>query len=187
MGYTTEFVGKLELSTPATPEQVAYIQAFNKTRRMKRDATITETMPDPLRVAVGLPVGVEGAYYVGDEEARQNFGQNRTPDIIDYNASAGMPVLSYFDAEWQKTRDEAIKSGKGQPSLWCQWTLTDDGKFLEWDGGEKFYNYVKWLRYLIENFFSTWSINLNGSINWMGEDRGDRGTIVVSDNTVDVF
>ena len=27
------------------------------------------------------------------------------------------------------------------PGIWCQWVPTDDGKGIEWDGGEKFYNY----------------------------------------------
>ena len=55
---------------------------------------------------------------------------------------------------------------------------------MEWDGGEKFYNYVEWLEYLIKNFFEPWGYSLNGSVNWQGEEDEDNGTIVVKHNEV---
>ena len=57
---------------------------------------------------------------------------------------------------------------------------------MEWDGGEKFYNYVEWLEYLIQHFFDKWGVKLNGEITWEGEDSGDMGKIVVVDNVVTV-
>ena len=42
----------------------------------------------------------------------------------------------------------------GAPGCWCQWVASEDGKRLEWDGGEKFYNYIEWLSYLNCAFFS---------------------------------
>lgn len=158
MGYSTDFNGQIKLSRPATVEEIAYLNAFSETRRMRRNADITQTFTDPVRDAVGLPIGIDGGFYVGNTV---DFGQTRTADIIDYNRP---PV--------------------DQPSLWCQWVLTEDGNFLEWDGGEKFYQYVEWMKYLIDNFFSKWDIVLNGSIQWEGEDRGDFGTIYVTDNVV---
>jgi hypothetical protein len=62
--------------------------------------------------------------------------------------------------------------------------LTEDGRELEWDGGEKFYHYVEWLQYLIENFFSRWGIEINGTVKWQGEDMDDRGRIEVVQNMV---
>ena len=56
-------------------------------------------------------------------------GQDHEPDIIDYNSPP-----------------------KGQPGLWCQWVPTHDGKFIVWDGNEKFYNSAEWMTYLIEHF-----------------------------------
>ena len=55
---------------------------------------------------------------------------------------------------------------------------------LEWDGGEKFYYYIEWLKYLIDKFFQPWGVILNGEIEWTGEDRDDLGKIVVKDNVV---
>lgn len=71
-----------------------------------------------------------------------------------------------------------------QPSLWLQWVPSEDGWFLEWDGGEKFYNYVEWLEYLIERVLSPRGYVLNGEIKWFGEDRDDTGVITVTENVV---
>jgi hypothetical protein len=158
MGYTTDFTGKFDLNKPLAPEHSAYLLAFAQTRRMKRDAAITATMDDPTRIAVGLPVGVDGEYFVG---ASRDFGQDHSPDILNYN-------------------DEPAT----QPGLWCQWIPNDTGTAIQWDGGEKFYNYIEWLKYLITHFLAPWGYVLNGAVEWCGEDRSDTGTISVINNVV---
>jgi hypothetical protein len=40
----------------------------------------------------------------------------------------------------------------GQPGLWCDWEPCWDGCCLAYNGVEKFYGAVEWLRYLIEHF-----------------------------------
>jgi hypothetical protein len=60
----------------------------------------------------------------------------------------------------------------------------DDGTAIVWDGGEKFYEYVDWIEYLINNFLQPWGYVLNGEVEWFGEDRDDRGLIVVDNNAV---
>lgn len=72
------------------------------------------------------------------------------------------------------------------PSFWCDWTVSKDGKFLHWNGSEKFYSYDAWLSYLIKKFFKPWSTVLNGEIEFQGEDRSDRGFVVVINNEVTV-
>ncbi|HTG59201.1 MAG TPA: hypothetical protein VMG63_07310 [Terriglobia bacterium] len=58
-----------------------------------------------------------------------------------------------------------FETATGQPaSYYCQWMPSDDGKLLVWDGGEKFYEYVEWLQYLIDNFFVSWGYVINGSV-----------------------
>lgn len=155
MGYTTYFGGTISIDPPLTKEQVAYINKFSDTRRMKRDPAKLVNMPDPIRGAVNLPLGVNGGYYVG---STCQFGQDRDA-VIDYNSPPS-----------------------GQPSLWCQWIVSNDGSMLEWDGGEKFYYYTDWLRYLIEHFFSKWNRTLEGEISWQGEESDDRGIIYVHKN-----
>jgi hypothetical protein len=166
MGYTTDFTGKFNLHKPLSPEHHAYLSAFADTRRMKRDAEKTALRPDPLRLAVGLPVGDEGGYYVGAPGCSENDwekirGQEHTPDVTDYNHSPN-----------------------GQPGLWCKWVPTEDGTAIEWDGGEKFYGYTDWIIYLIQNFLAPWGYVLAGSVEWQGEERGDKGIIVILNNTV---
>lgn len=160
MGYTTTFSGEFNLDKPLTLAQVNYLKAFASTRRMKRDALEAGKMADPVREAAGLPIGIQGGYFVGSSE---NFGQSHTPNILDYNAPP-----------------------KGQPGLWCQWVPTDGGRTIEWDGGEKFYDYVEWLEYLIKNFLKPWGYKLSGEVTWQGEEPSDIGKIVVKNNKVTI-
>lgn len=113
---------------------------------------------------VGKEFGVEGEFYV---DGTGVMGQGSDDNIIDHN-----------------------KPPKTQPGLWLQWTPTEDGKYLEWDGVEKFYNYVDWLEYLIQRVFPHLQKEgeepyvLNGSISWQGEDFEDRGIITVVNNKI---
>jgi hypothetical protein len=140
------------------PEHAAYLTAFSSTRRMKRDARKAEEFPDPVRLAAGLPVGKEGGYFVG---GGRPWLQDRDSSVLDYN----LPP-------W------------GQPGLWCKWAPDRDGRAIGWNGAEKFYDYIEWLEYLIEHFLGPWGYVLNGQIQWRGENREDRGVIVVSENGV---
>lgn len=191
MGYTTDFQGYLRLSKQPTAEQVAYIAAFNKTRRMKRNAERTATLADPIREAVGLPIGEDGAYYVGGDEGGNFWDKQPQTDvgIIDYNTPPGQKT-------WKQRQDEGDNSyivnltQTMQPGLWCQWVLelehvdNEPEWVLQWDGGEKFYEYIAWLQYLITHFFNVWDIKLNGEITWQGEDSSDLGMISVVDSVV---
>jgi hypothetical protein len=158
MGYTTEFKGEFKLDRPLSHAHKAYLTRFSETRRMKRVALETSWLPDPLREAVGLPVGVDGAFYVGDKD---EAGQTRSADIVDYN-----------------------EPPNGQPGLWCKWIPNETGTALEWDGREKFYFYVEWLEYLIRNFLAPWGYTVNGTVEFQGEAMGDHGFIVVENNTI---
>lgn len=73
---------------------------------------------------------------------------------------------------------------EGFPGFWCQWRPGYDGKSIEWDGGEKFYDYVEWLEYIIKKFIQPWGLTMNGQVEWRGEDPDDMGLIVVEDNVV---
>ena len=163
MGYQTEFQGHFTLNKPLHRVHAEYLKAFAGTRRMKRDPKIAETLPDPIRYAVDLPIGQDGEFFVGNSNDN-DFGQTNDKSIVSFN-------------EHPKT----------QPGLWCQWEISEDGTELSWNGGEKFYNYTAWLKYLIKNFFEPWKKKLTGEINWYGEDRDDIGKIKVRNNDVFVF
>jgi hypothetical protein len=111
-----------------------------------------------------------GPYYCGTGD----FGQDQEPDILDYNHPP-----------------------EGQPGLWCQWIATEDGHFIEWDVGEKFYSSAEWMKYIIQHFIGPNPIakaelpflrghTLNGEIEAEGEDSSDRWKLIVADNEVSV-
>lgn len=130
--------------------------------------------------------GQDGEYFAMDDG---QSGQKEDKSIIDYNTPPGQPEYKSgqdFTTSWEIKQD-LIKRGLCQPGLWCQWVIEEpiEGEqYLVWDGGEKFYNYVEWLKYLINHFFEPWGIKLNGTIEWEGEDPKDRGRIIVTDNMV---
>jgi hypothetical protein len=72
------------------------------------------------------------------------------------------------------------------PGFWCQWVPAEDREHLEWDGNEKFYDYVEWLELIIDKFFELWGILLNGDVRWEGEDPDDKGVISVNDSIVTI-
>jgi hypothetical protein len=122
--------------------------------------SVAEELPDPIRTAVGLPLGPEAAYFVGGQGYA---GQERDASVVDSN-----------------------NPPKGQPGLWCDWTPSEDCTAIVWDGGEKFYYYGEWLKYLIDHFLGPWGYVVNGEMTWQGEDEEDVGTIYVVNNAVDL-
>lgn len=110
---------------------------------------------------VGPEYGVEGEFYV---EGKGYYGQDSDETVIDQN-----------------------RPPKTQPGLWCQWVPTMDGQGIEWDGGEKFYNYIDWLVYIIDKVLAPRGYVLSGAVRWRGEEFDDTGTIVVNDNVVDAY
>lgn len=159
MGYDTYFSGEFDLSRELTEAEFKYLRAFSQTRRMLRDPELAAKRPDPLREAVGLPIGPAGAYHVGGSGF---MGQDEDDSVL--RPQYGSPL----------------------PGAWCNWTPGDDRKTVIWDEGEKFYYYVAWLEFLIEHFFAPWGIMLNGIVRWDGDEAGDIGKIRVQDNVVTV-
>lgn len=214
MGYSTDFSGSFKLSRPATQEEIDYINTFSGTRRMKRDTNKLMELFNgkhglPYRLELtylqkkqiealeksGLVItyksdgdyrspqqiyGKEGEFFALDDN---QAGQTRDTSIIDYNTPPGQTFGNEYNF---RVNNDRIKNLQCQPSLWCQWILTDDGEELEWDGGEKFYCYTSWLEYMIFNFFEPWGIKLNGEVRWVGEDSSDMGLIQVEDNIIQV-
>lgn len=159
MGYTISFDGHFEVTPKLKHEHAVYLHRFSETRRMKRDINFTKNFPDPIRKAAGLNVGANGQYYVGDNN--MNGGMTHTIDIIDFNAPSSP-----------------------QPGLWCKWVPTENLDGIEWNGVEKFYDYIEWLEYIIEHFLSPWGYKVNGKVTWHGEEAGDVGIIEVKNNQV---
>lgn len=114
-----------------------------------------------MRRNVDAKYGVEGEFYV---DGTGFAGQDRDATVIDGNAPPST-----------------------QPGLWCQWVPNEDGTAIQWDGGEKFYDYVAWLDYLITKILKPAGYKLTGEVTWQGEDSNDIGKIVVKNNKVRVL
>ncbi len=142
--------------------QRQYLLAFGNSRRVARNAKALRTVADPLREAVGLPLGPEGCYFIGT--ATDARGESHHESIVDGN-----------------------RPPNDQPGLWCQWVPDENGSSLQWDGHEKFHNFAEWLEYAIEHFFKPWGCVVNGRVEWQGGDEADRGVLVARNNTVDVL
>jgi hypothetical protein len=155
MGYTTDFTGSFAVTPKLKEKHLTYLSNFSNSRRMKRNVRLLNSDANK---DVGLGLGEDGGYYV-HSEGKCYWEQG--PAIVDYNSPPA-----------------------GQPGLWCQWVPSEDGASIEWDGGEKFYNYVEWIEYLIEHFLEPWGYKLNGEVEWQGEDGGDFGEIAIEDNIV---
>lgn len=113
----------------------------------------------------------KGPYFV---DGSGSFGQGSDPDITNFN-----------------------QPPEGQPSLWCQWTPTEDGTAIVWDEGEKFYESPEWMAYLIEHFLAPnpkalselqflQGHMLNGTISAQGEEPSDMWLLHVRNNVVSV-
>jgi hypothetical protein len=194
MGYQTDFYGAWSIDPPLTAPHLAYLRQFAEIRHMRRDVDKLASMLDPLREAVGLPLGFEGAYYVGTTDAVGS--QAKDDSVLDGNNPPGVPNIPpkdpvNFMGDWAQRyaeelviKQHALTLGLAVPGLWCQWRPDDSGTVMEWDGGEKFYEYIDWIEYLIEHFLQRWGYRLNGTVEWQGEDRDDIGRIVISNNIV---
>lgn len=64
-----------------------------------------------------------------------------------------------------------------------QWVPAETLEHIVWDGNEKFYKYVEQLQWLC-NWLQERHISANGELYWSGEEAGDTGTLVVSENVV---
>lgn len=107
--------------------------------------------------------GVEGEFYFNPDDFK-NSGQTEDKTIIDYN----IPPAT-------------------QPSLWLEWIPTKDKQHIEWNGGEKFYDYIEWLEYIINKILKPKGYILNGRVEWDGEEEDDIGRIIVNDNNIKVI
>ena len=162
MGYTTQFEGGFKVNKKLDKDVADLINGITTTRRMKRDIN---KLAEKLNISKELSLmkfGIEGEFYY-DKEDFKNFGQSKDDTVIDYN-----------------------KPPSTQPSLWCQWYYFEKDNEIRWDLGEKFYNYVDWINYIIKKILAPRNYYLNGEVTWQGEEDDDKGFIEIKNNILTV-
>lgn len=177
MGYYTYFSGALEITPTLKEEHRDYLIAFSDSRRMKRNPDITRNLPDKARRLVSLPVGEQGEFFVGDMDSGY-LNIISKPEDEEAKELSELRAASIIDANYPPD---------SQPGLWCHWTVSPDGKYLTDNGAEKFYDYERWLVYLIDNFYVPWGYSLSGDLKWEGEERDDMGIMRVENNQVTIL
>ncbi|VVU95690.1 hypothetical protein CPAV1605_1445 [seawater metagenome] len=163
MGYTTNFYGEFKLNTTLDKNTADLIKGIATTRRMKRSIPILAKKFNISEELALLKFGIDGEFYF-DKGDFCNFGQSEDSTIIDINTPP-----------------------KRQPSLWCQWYYFETTNSIKWDEGEKFYNYIEWIKYIINVILEPRKYKVTGTVNWQGEDDSDKGTIAIKDNLIDIF
>lgn len=160
MGYDTNFSGELVMSRRLTEPEHEYLSAFLDTAHYARDTSKLEGIPDPLREAVGLPLGDQGCFFMGrDESVASYMIQYEDTLLEDYDY--GPPVnLPDYGTDW-------YLGG-----------LMDGRDVLRHEDGKSRGLYTDWLAWLVENILTPWGISLNGEVTWDGDDEGDMGRIV---------
>lgn len=158
MGYTTDFCGVFNLNKKLDEETMEFLIGFAETRRMKRNPEILEK----LGYGKAEDFGVDGEFFVNFDDV-VNMGQTRDDSIVEFN-----------------------KPPSDQPNMWCQWIPTDDGRGIEWDGEEKFYDAEEWIEYISEKILKPKGYLLNGVVQAQGEGMEDRWYIEAVDGDITV-
>jgi hypothetical protein len=158
MGYTTSFWGEFTIDKPVDEDTYKLLDGLNKTRRMKRTVTILAKRLKITPTECKKLYGTDCEFWVDDAK---DYGQTQTEDIKDYNTPP-----------------------KTQPGLWNHWAIDEDRQTILWDEGEKFYEYIEWIRYLIDVILLPRGYVVNGTVSWSGEENEDMGEIEVKDNKV---
>lgn len=137
-------------------------------------------------ISIDPPLNEEEIEYLKKFRGTRRMNCSQGPYYVDRGGDYG-----------QDSNDKGIVSYNQpplcQPSLWCQWIPTDNGESMVWDEGEKFYESVEWMQYLIDHFIGLSSAakdeltflmphKLSGRIEAQGEEYGDRWVLVVEDN-----
>ncbi|GHO65561.1 hypothetical protein KSC_044530 [Ktedonobacter sp. SOSP1-52] len=166
MGYHTELQGHFSLNRFLRPEHKAYLRRFSEILHLELDEEKLKGYPDPLREAVGLPIGKNGMYFTGLID----------PDDIGDDL---LLAYSYHSDRMNTLSTLGIQTEEAcTPSNFCQWAPTHDGRGIQAEG-EKFYWYIKWLHFLQEHFLHPWGYELSGEVSYEGE-QGEHGRIIVA-------
>jgi hypothetical protein len=150
--YNTTFLGSFYFSRPLSAEELTFLTNFVKSRRMQYNV---EKLMDELHGDYGNP----------------------------FSSDPYGPQGAFFTLQLSSDHPAILDSNNppaSQPSLWCHWVPTDTT--LSYNSAQNFHHYDEWLEYLVTHFFTPWGIQLNGAIQWQGEDPDDRGILSMRNN-----
>ena len=177
MGYNTYFSGKLAFNKPLDKRLNDFLDSFFKTRHFvySKNKILEVLNTHGISMSKVIPPG-----FTDCGEHGEFLMDNAFTHLTDRNGN-----LVTFEDCFDDLMDFNL-TPKIIPSLWCDFEITDKGeKILFVDG--KNYGYVKWINFLIENFFFPAGYILNGEVEYQGENEDDKGKIVCENNKIDVI
>lgn len=93
------------------------------------------------------------------------------------------PLTVAETAIWFDWENDQESAPRPCPDSYLQWVPTPNGQGITWDGGEKFYLYEEWLRWICA-WLKGLGIDTGGQIAWDGEEQGDVGLLIVKNSVV---
>jgi hypothetical protein len=91
--------------------------------------------------------------------------------------------LTLDDYQWLKDFEENNPGDVSTyPSSRCGWMPSKGGRSIEWNGNDKFYDYLTGIDWLIKSFFKPKGYILNGEVAWRGQESEDVGKIIIKNN-----
>lgn len=187
MGYTTIFRGKITTENEIKKELREYLDRFLTIRHVTRDVErIKLVYPDWEKYTYNGKLGTNGEFFatpmlMPEECFTESLFSKPLKNYLNQKAPEGYVFNPVGQDEDDSVIDNDRPAGRC-PGLWCDWRLK--GQDIEWSGAEKFYSYVDWLEYILDNFMTPNGIYYSGEIEWQGEDEEDRGIIKVRKNIV---
>lgn len=150
------FQGSFNLTPGLSEAQASYLQAFLAVQHGFWPSEYVQQQADPLREAVGLPLGEDAAFYVGHYS---NGLKGRHPFI---------------------NKHITISPGPGdQPHCGnCPWQLSPDSSKLVPDKKKLAAMPLKWLGWLVSNILTTWKINVTGVASYDDPCTSQEGRVV---------
>lgn len=111
-------------------------------------------------VSVHPPLNMSEVRYLRRFSESRRMERNSGPYMCDSHPDA---------ADSPDVRD-ANQPPFDQPSLWCQWEPTEDGREIRWNGNEKFTAAEKWMLYISQAFLAP-GARLSGELSEPVADR----------------
>lgn len=181
MGYQTVLGGSFSVTTVVTKKFMNFINRFSETRRMMRNPQIIKEM-DPYwaKRCFRGQLGDQAGYYTPPKIIKSNW----LPTHVKA-PNKKTTVKNLLGDVQDKSVVNCDCPPVNQPGFKCNWIMPDRTT-LQWNGSEKFVDYIEWLEYVIEHFFKPSGYVLNGVVFWQGDDFNDSGAITVRDNCIEV-
>ena len=144
-------------------------------------------------------IRIEPALSVEEADYLRRFGETyhmERPEGPYYAEGYVDRPLPETEEEWDEFEMRAYPPC-GQPSRYCDWTVSKDRRFLKWSGDEKSALMDLWLEYLLVHFLGSAPRAaselpflkghvLSGVVRAYGESRNDRWSMEVQDNRLEV-